>query len=287
MLTNDLINYPNSAALLSHYVKDVAKSTYRIGSKKISRDSFYVKNEYDEGYWKDVLKNKNWRNVSLNDFLTGRNRSERICIIEGKVARIKSDSYYRYRLSALQNLLADYSADSDEIIELGCGYGYNLLTLSNDAKWTKLMGFDISNNAILAGNEISAHYHLKNKIFLNVMDITNIDDISFCHVTDKIVFTYFCLEQLPTAIDTVIQNLLHHKPKRVINIEPASTMLSWLNLRDIVSKYYLYSVNYQRTLFSKLYEYEKIGSLKIIDEKRMQFAPTTHNDGQICVWEPI
>ena len=277
----------NLLVLFKHHLVDISKSIYRICLHKISRNSFHVSREYDQGHWRNILGSKKWLNKELREFIIGDNNENRICKIAGKIVCVTSRLYYQYRLRAFQELIAYYTADVDEIVELGSGYGYNLFSLSSDPKWRLLHGFDISPNAIQAGKEIANYYKLDEKVSFDMIDITKIDDSSFKAISNKVVLTYFCLEQLPDSTEIVIHNLLKHKPKRVINIEPASTNFRWYSISDMSSILYLYSMNYQRKLFSNLYKFEELGYLRIIDEKRMNFSPTTHNDGQICVWEPL
>jgi len=64
-------------------------------------------------------------------------------------------------------------------------------------------------------------------------------------------------------------------------------MLSRLDPRDIASRVYIRSMDYQTRLFELLDELDAKGRIRVIARERMNFAPTQHNDGLLSVWEPL
>ena len=172
------------------------------------------------------------------------------------------------------------------IVELGTGYGYNLFSLHHSHPDWSLKGFDISPNGITAGREIADRFGLSGRISLDRIDLTDASDPNLSAIAGEVVLTYFCIEQIPYDVRKVIDNIIAAKPKRVINIEPTTELLDLTHPRDLVSLFYIRSVDYQTHLFTVLNELEREGRIRIIARERMPFAPSINNDGFLYCWEP-
>ena len=59
---------------------------------------------------------------------------------------------------------------------------------------------------------------------------------SFKELAGGAVFTYFCIEQIPYAVEAVVENIIRAAPARVVNIEPAVDMLRLSQPRDFASR---------------------------------------------------
>jgi hypothetical protein len=187
----------------------------------------------------------------------------------------------------LGDLIARYCGDAKQIVELGAGYGYNLFSLHlSHPDWT-LKGFDIAPSGIAAGREIASHFGISDRISLDRIDLTDASDANLAAIGGEVVFTYFCIEQIPYDVGKVIENIIAARPKRVINIEPTTELLDLTLPRDLVSLVYIRSVDYQTQLFSTLNELERKGRIRIVARERMPFAPSINNDGFLYCWEPI
>jgi len=251
------------------------------------RTSDVVDAEYNSGTWGSVLEERSWlRARSLGDFLVGRSEAKLLAKVDGQIVGLPASDYYRYRIGALNELVASHAGAADSLLELGAGFGYNLLSLSLDPRWRKLRGLDISPNGIEAGRQIAGHFQLSDRISFGRIDLTDPDDPGFGDLAGATVLTYFCLEQIPHRIESVIDHILRARPARVINIEPGVHMLRLTQPRDFASRVYIKSMDYQTLLFELLDMLERRGTIRVIARERMGFAPTLHNDGQFCVWEP-
>jgi hypothetical protein len=287
---NDVLGSLSPASLPDRaitYALDVAKSIYRLISRRIERTADVVNSEYNLLHWQKVLSDKAWINAKdLADFLTLPDPTVRLRKVNNQILRISAQKYYRYRIGALGDLIGRFCGNSKQIVELGSGCGTNLLSLHlSHPDWT-FKGFDIAPNGIAAGREIASHFGLSNQISLDRIDLTNSSDPNFAEITDEVVFTYFCIEQIPYDVRKVVENIIAARPKRVINIEPTTELLDLTAPRDLVSLVYIRSVDYQTQLFSTLDELERQGRVRIIARERMPFAPTIHNDGFLYCWEP-
>ncbi|RXH12126.1 SAM-dependent methyltransferase [Bradyrhizobium guangzhouense] len=269
------------------YALDAARSIGRLAIRRVKRTADVVDSEYNLTHWQRMLSEKTWTTAgSIAEFLIPRNPARELRKVDNQICRIAADDYYRYRVKALCDLLARHAGGAPEIVELGAGCGINLLSLHlNHPDW-RLHGFDIAPNGIAAGREIASHFGLSDRISLDRIDLTDGADPNYPAIRDQVVFTYFCIEQIPYDVRKVVDNVIAARPARVINIEPTTELLNLASPRDIVSYLYIRSVDYQTQLFSTLDEYERRGRVRILARERMPFAPTIHNDGFLYCWEP-
>jgi hypothetical protein len=287
---NDILGSLSPASLPDRaitYAIDIAKSVYRLILRRMERTQDKVNSEYNLLHWQKILSNKSWLKAKdLPDFLAPPDLKERLRKVDNRILRISAQKYYQYRIGALGNLIGRHCGDTDGIVELGTGYGYNLFSLHlSHPDWT-LKGFDISPNGITAGREIASRFDLSDRISLDRIDLTNAADPNLAAIKNKVVLTYFCIEQIPYDVRKVVENIMAAKPKRVINVEPTTELLDLTNPRDLVSLFYIRSVDYQTELFSTLDEFERQGRIRIIARERMPFAPSINNDGFLYCWEP-
>ena len=269
------------------YAIDAVKSIGRLAVRRVKRTADVVNSEYNLLVWQRVRAARAWtRTNDLSEFLIAPNTTQELRKVDNQICRITAEDYYRYRTGALGDLIARHAGPSEQIVELGTGYGYNLFSLHlNHPQWT-LKGFDIAPNGIETGREVAAHFGLSDKVVLDRIDLTDGADPNFAAIKGEVVFTYFCIEQIPYDVRKVVDNIIAARPKRVINIEPTTELLDLANPRDIVSFLYIRSVDYQTQLFSTLEEYERQGRVRILARERMPFAPSIHNDGFLYCWEP-
>lgn len=268
------------------YALDAVRSIGRLVMRRVKRTADVVNSEYNLLIWQRVLTARAWTKTNdLSEFLIPPNTAQELRKVDNQICRIAAQDYYRYRAKALGELIARH-ANSKRIVELGTGYGYNLFSLHLDHPEWIFKGFDIAPNGIATGREVAAHFGLSDKIALDRIDLTDASDSNFAAIEGEVVFTYFCIEQIPYDVRKVVDNIIAARPKRVINIEPTTELLNLADPRDIVSFLYIRSVDYQTQLFSTLDEYERQGRIRILARERMPFAPSIHNDGFLFCWEP-
>jgi hypothetical protein len=287
---NDILGSLSPASLPDRafaYSLDAAKSIYRLIARRIERTADVVNSEYNLSHWQKVLSNKAWESADdLTAFLAPPDSTKWLRKIDNQIARVSAQKYYQYRIPALGALIGRHCGGAKRIVEMGAGYGYNLFSLSlSHPDWT-LKGFDISANGIAAGQAIASHFGLSDRISLDRIDLTAPSDPNLAEVRDEVVFTYFCIEQIPYDVRKVVENIIAARPRRVINIEPTTELLDLRAPRDLISLFYIRSVDFQTQLFSILDEFERQGRIRIVARERMPFAPTIHNDGFLYCWEP-
>lgn len=270
-------------------MEEIVKSLMAIASMRgrRRRDSTRVAQEYDQGQWKRVLEQKPWKTCSsIEEFLNPESADERIAKINNSYVRIRTTDYYKHRFAMLENILRSCAETGSEVVELGCGYGMNLFSLSTK-KWNKLTGLDISAMAIEAAREISRYFGLGDKMHFDRLDLTDRDDRGFGLIQEKTVFTYYCLEQLKHRTALVIANMIRARPKKVIHIEPTPELLRLWLPKDLINYLYILRQDYQDNLIRTLRGFEKRGELKIVELRPLYFAPSVKHDPTLICWEPI
>jgi hypothetical protein len=269
------------------YMADLARGVGRMALNGRRRTSALVDAEYNVTTWGRILQERSWlQSGSLEDFLVGKDERQLLAKVDGQIVQVSSHDYYRYRIGALSELIARHAGSAESLVEVGAGFGKNLFTLSGDQRWRQLRGLDISSNGIEAGRLIADHFGLSGRVSFGRIDLTDPDDPGFRELAGASIFTYFCLEQIPYKIESVIENILRARPARVINIEPGVEMLALAKPRDFASRVYIKSMDYQTRLFKLLDMLESQSTIRILARQRMEFAPTLHNDGLLYAWEP-
>jgi len=270
------------------YLKDITRSIGRLVTKKYKRHREQVSHEYDLGSWFKLRQSRSWEKYQqIDDFLAGSDITMRYAKVDGRISAIRSNDYYRYRIGALQAAISSLSRDSGgQLVELGSGFGFNLFSLSLDPSWNHLEGYDISQNGLEAATAIARHFNIDSRMQFLPLDLTKADDPNYSRIGNKVVFTCFCIEQVPYEVEPVIRNILAQGPRRVIHIESSTERLSLYRLSDLANWLYVRSVDYQTSLIPVLEKLERNGEIRIVASRRLEWAPTIHNDGFMIAWEP-
>ncbi len=254
--------------------------------RRRQRTAALVAQNYDEGRWHRLISQQGWRQAtSLEAFLVGTDRRETVAKVDGRVVAIRRDDYGRLRMRRLHALFSNLAGDTDELVELGCGSGRNLFSLALGGGWSDLRGFDISPNAIAAARAIAAYFGLE-RITFGDIDLTSLDHPNWSEVAGRVVFTCFCIEQIPDKVEQAVENILAARPRRVIHIEPTTELLRPWKPLDLLNILHIHSKDYQRRLFTVLSQLAAARRVNILAKQRLSFAPTISNDGFVIAWEP-
>lgn len=257
-----------------------------LGSRVRGRKT--VQREYELGQWQTLLNGKEWRKYgSIRDYISMRlDARPRICMVEGEVKRAKTSDYYEYRMRRVSRVITEHAGGVGEIVELGGGAGMNLFSLyAANVPFRTLIGLDVSENAIQAGREIASYFGISALTF-DKIDLLNGEDRGFSQLHGKVVFTYYCLEQLHRKLDIVLDNILRARPRKVIHIEPTREILHPSSLLDLNSMLYSYAMDYPANLLSTLRSMADEGKIVIDAIERLDYAPTIRHFPVLAVWRP-
>jgi hypothetical protein len=287
-MTHDVVWRPvSSTKLAGYWLQDLLRSTGRLLTRRVRRTRDRVDSEYNAGLWHRVLTQRAWLNApSLAEFLAGSDSTLRRAKVAGRVVEIATRDYYKLRLTTLADVIAAQAGAVDELVEIGCGFGYNLFSLTLANRWQRFLGFDISENGIAAARAIAERFNLAERMTFGLLDLTQPDHPNFREIAGKTVFTCFCIEQIPYDVERVIQNIAANHPSRVIHIEPTTELLEPWRPMDLLNYAYVKSVDYQTHLFTAIAQMASRGEVRIVAQQRLGWAPTIHNDGFMIVWEP-
>ncbi len=250
------------------------------------RNKEQVISDYDQGEWLDTLKERRWLKYrTLQEYVFGNEDSEIIALVEGDLLRISSREYLKYRTSKLEKILAKYSESSQKLIEIGCGAGRNLFALAQTNRWLHLEGVELSPNGREVIKQVSIHFN-KSNIRATYIDLLDLNTEGYALLRGEVVFSFYCLEQLPADTRQVMLNLCASGVRRVIHIEPTPELFNWTSLKDLATITYIWRQDYQRTIIQTARELEREGLIRLIAINRANFAPTAQNDPTLLVWEP-
>jgi hypothetical protein len=275
----------SGAPLARAVVTDLGRSLARVATRR-TRTSARVADEYDEGAWRRVHDEAAWTEApTLEAFLVGRDATAFVARMHDAVWSMPKDEYYRWRIEAIQAIARDHAPADGALLELGSGFGMNLFSLSLDPRWRRLRGLDVSKTGIDVGAAVARWLGLDHVTFGEV-DLTDPGHPGFAEVEGATVLTYFCLEQLPAAVERVVEAILDRKPRRVIHVESAAGMLRWSRPFDVLNKAYVASMDYQTTLVDVVESMTETGRINLLHRERLTFGPSIHNDPCLLVWEP-
>lgn len=246
-LLKNYFNYINQSLIITF---NLLKSSRKV------RNADQVKLEYEYGSWNKVKLNffqtLGVVEVKLSDFLF------RFAFPEKKFFAITNnfnvcDSYDYYKFKA-QKIISLFNNSNESILELGCGFGWNLAVLRNAGHKGSLFGIDISATGISLAKEISNRYDLE--ISFYNYDLNEVDSFSFLRKEINTIFIYQVLEQLPQNTSNIIRQVVEQFPgKRFVIVESSSELFP-KNLSDVLTKLYVYKQNYQNRLLKTLRELE-------------------------------
>jgi hypothetical protein len=249
-----------------------------------------VDKSYNQSTWKTVLETKSWENKhSLSDFLNSNIENNVESDINFKCILLMNSRLYqtsvlnrkKLHTQLITELIKKYTKNSDEIVEIGCGYGLNLFSLVSQGLENSMSGCDISPNSITTGKKINDTFNCNVKF--DIVDITK--NLNSMDLKDKTVISFHSFEQIKYYTDDVINDLIDAKVSQVIHFEPISELYG-ITARDISSFLYIKARDYQDNLLHTLKNFEKIGKLKILENYRLGYAENPFHETSLTRWVP-
>ncbi len=177
----------------------------------------------------------------------------------------------------LQNSIAKFirkvADKNDSIIELGAGYGAQLVNLRNT--FPKL-NFRLTNAELtLSGRKLSELLSKKYNLDINTVyvDLEDPKSLDLIEIESAIVFTAFALMYVKTNFEETITKILSKGPKNLIIIEPlcedfdtntewGMTCKEWMNIND-------YNLKIKSQVVSVV---KKFPNYKVLENKALFFG---------------
>jgi hypothetical protein len=266
---------------------ELVKEIYCNLFRREKRDKVSVSGDYDLGSWKEILLEQRWENSNnLLDFLLPAKQKNIIARIDNSILKISNRQYYIKRIDLMNKELLACFDQNVEFVELGSGFGWNIFALHSTGIWKKLTGLEISKNGLSISNSVVEKFHLNNIKFMPI-DLTDSNDPNYKSLEGKNIFTHFCFEQLKYNLEEIIENLVKNKVKRVVNIESSAGSINLASPLDWITYLYIKRKDYQMSLKEILNKLEAEGKIRIINNKRLYYAPSIKNDAELFCWEPV
>lgn len=243
--------------------------------------------DYSKGEWLGQLREARWERCdNLDDYVFTTDTQPIYAIVEGHLSRIARRDYYMYRTHKLVSTLQHFAADSAELVEIGSGSGRNLIALAHASPWKKLVGLELSETGLEVTRKACERFGI-NTIQTAHINLLNPRSPGFERLRGSVVFSFYCLEQLPDHTRRVLDNLYLAGVKRVIHIEPTTELFNISSLKDLATISYILRQDYQRTLVTTVRDMQSEGLVQILACERLNFAPSCRNDPTLVVWEPV
>ena len=171
--------------------------------------------------------------------------------MKGELYVTSADEVQRIRDRALIDILAEPISRAKVIVELGCGYGYNLAILRDAYPNRIWIGGEYSNNGVQLAEQLFADDQSISVIPFNYYDPewSIMEDI-----TEKaLVITGFSLAELP-QLAPVMPTFLKYKNKidEVVHLEPVYELLDGSSTLGLMRQAYTRLNNYNTDLLTAL-----------------------------------
>jgi len=204
-----------------------------------------------------------------------------ICVIDGKWKKATETVLKQQISKKYHELLKNFVSSDDTIAEVGCGPGQKLFSLKTHGIQNKMEGYDFSEDAVKAGREINNFFNCNIKF--DLLDLT--EEFPKNIFKGKTVFSSRVFELLKHDTGKSISNLIDAHPKQVLHFEPVVELLGW-SIRDIVSKLYVYALDYQNNLLKSLRKFEEKGLIEITDVHRTGIQWFPYSETSFIRWIP-
>jgi len=260
-------------------------SEWKVAKRTIDK----VKEEYEDGKYSEILEYYLSKDNPLSpEEIKIHEYSYYKLYPDTKICISKGDELFETELKSARELLYDFLRDTlikctdrvDHIIELGCGYGYNLWRLHKIAPDIKYTGGEFSENAV----SLADHLY-KNNPDLNVVRFNFYDrayEIFETLEKPAAVFTSHAVEQIPSAKNflTVLSEYAH-KIDRVYHFEPVYELYDE-TLFGMMCRRYTQVNDYNRDL---LFELEsRKNEIRIVDQKENVIGLNPLNPLSLLEW---
>jgi SAM-dependent methyltransferase len=227
---------------------------------QVMRNIEKIASEYDEDKYLKCLKFYEANaNVSIEDvkhFEIGGLLEQEICVSQaGRLFALLGQSAFRSYWDLLLNTLHDDIITSDVVVELGCGYGYNLHLLKNRHPSKRFLGGEYSANAVRLANHLFSD---DPRVTVELFNFYGEDYALLERIKGRVVlFTVYSIHQLPSALGVINRIIKSGISGVVYHFEPVYELEDCTTLLGLMRQRYTEINDYNLDLLSTL-EYEEV-----------------------------
>lgn len=236
--------------------------------------------------WNEVAKQLGNKSITIEALRPPYFRGEQTCRLEGRYIRPLEPSFEYDASLALRRLIFDhYLHGREQVVEIGCGTGINLLILAAQFPALKLVGCDwatpsrdiVNAMARKSGRAIEGH-------LFNMLTAEGWDGIGIDHRTA--VLTVHAMEQLASNWHPFLEFVLAHKPGFVLHIEPILELYDPASPFDDQARRYHLKRGYLQGYLPALRALAQAGRITLDVTRRLRFGGLYHEAYSIVAWRP-
>jgi len=181
--------------------------------------------------------------------------------------------------------ISPYLFESNNIVELGCGYGTIILALANKNKKHHYFATEFTKS----GQKIAELIAKNQKINIKIghCDITQTPITTMSIPTSSVIFTSCVTSLIPKLSEDFIYNMITLKPKVVIHVEPFYEHTGEEDLYSLLRRRYIEINDYNRNLLRLLEKSEAKHLIQIIRNEPNCFGSNPLFCYSIVAWRPI
>ena len=236
--------------------------------------------------WSEVAKELAGKLITIEALRPPYFRGEPTCRLEGRYIRPFEPSFEYDASLALRRLIFDrYLRGYDQVVEIGCGTGINLLILAAQFPALKLIGCDWATpsrdivNAMARQSGRAIEGQLFNMLTAEGWDGAGIDDRTA-------VLTVHAMEQLAGNWRPFLEFVLTRKPGFVLHVEPILELYDPTSPFDDRARRYHLKRGYLQGYLPALRDLAKAGRIALDVTRRLRFGGLYHEAYSILAWRP-
>jgi len=171
-----------------------------------------------------------------------------------------------------------------KIVELGSGSGFNVIEFAKLFPDVDIVGLDWSQAAVDIINQYQKRSGLR--IRGELFDFFAPEGSTLC-TPDTAVMTFCAFEQIGTRFESILEFMLKSKVSRVVHVEPTLEYYDPNSSFDVLAIKYHEQRKYLTGYFSRLFELEREGVIRVLDTQRTGFGSLYNECYSFHVWEPL
>jgi SAM-dependent methyltransferase len=186
--------------------------------------------------------------------------------------------YYDLLLEVVQA----HSRNCKTIVELGCGYGYNLNAIAQKLS-SVLWGGEYAENAVKLAEKLASDRFYK-VVYFNFYDFQTYDFFQYLE-PPILIFTSHAIEQIPSCT-SFLDSLQNYREKiaSVIHLEPTFELYNCKTVLGLMRHRYTELNDYNRDLISQL---QQRSNIQVCQVQENVFGLNPLNPTSIVHWQYI
>ena len=193
--------------------------------------------------------------------------------------KFEHDYFCVFRRWLFQTYLERY----DAIYDIGCGSGFNLVTLAELFPDKTLHGLDfVTSSCDLVDRLASKHnWNMTGRLFDMISPDEDLDI-----ETNSAIFTSGSIEQLSSRFEAFLQFLLKRSPAICVHVEPTIELYDEDNLVDYLAVMFHRKRGYTQGFLPRLQQLEEEAKVELLKVKRLFFGSLFMEGFSCIVWKP-